>query len=445
MPYIPHTEEETRQMLDTVGVSFIEELFADIPAGLRPKSFDLPSGLSEMQVMQHMEHLADKNFIGMTSFIGAGFYNHYIPAAVDALSGRSEFYTAYTPYQAEASQGALQAIFEYQTAMARLFDMDVANASVYDGGSALFEGMMMGIRAAKKREKLVVSETLSPIYRAMLDSYTANLGLSLVTVPHKDGATDIEGLFKAVDRETAALAVQNPDFFGQVSDFTALFAHAKDMGVTSVISGYPIMQSVLKTPGAMGADVAVAEGQSLGLPLSFGGPYLGIMTCTRKMARQMPGRIAGRTEDEEGKVGYVLTLQAREQHIRRQKATSNICSNQALCALRALIYLSLMGPEGLEQTALRCMELARYAATRLAELPGVSLLSDKPFCNEFVVRLPKAAHEVAGQMVEKKYLAGFPLSRYYKGMDDCLLVACTEQNSEDEIDIMVETLGGILA
>ncbi|WP_461210720.1 aminomethyl-transferring glycine dehydrogenase subunit GcvPA [Desulfocurvus sp. DL9XJH121] len=444
MPYVPHTEEETRRMLETVGVTSMEELFADIPPELRPKSFDIPQGLSEMEVMTRMERLAAKNKVDVVSFLGAGFYDHHIPAAVDALTGRGEFYTAYTPYQPEASQGTLQAIFEYQTAICRLLDMDCSNASVYDGGSALFEAMMMGVRASKKRSKLVVSEALSPIYRIMLDSYTSNLNLTLVTVPHKDGSTDLAALKAAVDEDTAAVVVQNPNFFGQANDFTELFEHARAMKAASVVSVYPLMQSVLKTPGEMGADIAVAEAQSLGQPLSFGGPYLGVMACTKKMVRQLPGRIVGRTVDTEGRTGYVLTLQAREQHIRRQKATSNICSNQALCALRTLVHMSLLGPSGLEQTAVRCMELAHYAAERLTALPGVSLLTDGPFCNEFAVRLPVPAFDVVDALTERGYVPGFPLGRYYEGLQDCLLVACTERHTREDIGVMAEMLGGLL-
>ncbi|MBG0776711.1 MAG: aminomethyl-transferring glycine dehydrogenase subunit GcvPA [Desulfovibrionaceae bacterium] len=443
MPYVPHTPGETAEMLATLGVSTIEDLFADIPPELRPKSFDLPQGLSEMEVLRRMQALAAKNRTDLVHFLGGGFYDHHIPKAVDALSGRGEFYTAYTPYQPESSQGTLQAVFEYQTAVCRLLDMECANASVYDGGSAIFEAMMMAVRQTK-RTRLVVSEGLSPIHRIMLSSYTSNLRLELVTVPQKDGVTDLAGLTEAVDDKTAAVVVQNPNFFGSVADFTALFAHAREKKALSVVSVYPVMQSVLKTPGAMGADVAVAEGQSLGMPLSFGGPYLGIMASSKKMVRQMPGRIVGRTEDHQGRTGYVLTLQAREQHIRRAKATSNICSNQALCALRAIMHLCLLGPEGLVRTAELSMERAHYAVERLTALPGVTRLNDAPFGNEFAVRLPISAYEAVDKLTERGYVPGFPLGRYYKGMDDALLVACTEKHSFEQIGIMAEMLGGLL-
>jgi glycine dehydrogenase subunit 1 len=300
------------------------------------------------------------------------------------------------------------------------------------------------VRATRKRTKLVISESLSPIYRIMLETYTSNLNLTLVTVPHREGATDIEALKAAVDTETAAVVVQNPNFFGQVNDFTELFEHARSVKATSVVSVYPLMQSVLKTPGEMGADICVAEAQSLGQPLCFGGPYLGVMACTKKMVRQLPGRIVGRTVDHEGRTGYVLTLQAREQHIRRQKATSNICSNQALCALRTLIHMSLMGPSGLEQTAVKSIELAHYAAERLTAIPGVRLLSDGPFCNEFALCLPVNAYEVVDALTERGYVPGFPLGRYYEGLENCLLVACTERHTREDIGVMAEMLGGLL-
>jgi len=444
MPYVPHTPEDIRRMLGVIGAPSVEALFAEITPEMRPQSFDLPAGKSEMAVLAQMEDLARKNAVNHVSFLGAGFYDHHIPAAVDALSMRSEFYTAYTPYQPEASQGTLQAIFEYQTAVTRLTGLTFANASVYDGGTALFEAAMMAVRHTDRR-KLVVCEAVSPIYRVMLGSYTANLNLELVTIAHKSGTCDLAALTKALDSDTAAVVVQNPNFFGTLNDFSALFAAAKAKGVVSVISVYPVLQSVLKSPGEMGADVAVAEGQSLGLPLSFGGPYLGIMTCTREMVRQMPGRMVGRTVDTQGRTGYVLTLQAREQHIRRQKATSNICSNQALCALRALMHLCLLGEVGLTRTAEISIERAHYAAERLTAIPGVQLLSAAPFGNEFAVSLPVNAFQVIDKLTTRGYVPGFPLGRYYAGLENALLVACTEKTSKEQIGILAEMLRGILA
>jgi glycine dehydrogenase subunit 1 len=442
MPYIPHTPEEVRAMLERVGVSSVEELFADIPQTLRPASFDLPPGMTEMAVRARLEALAAKNRIDFVSFLGAGFYDHYVPAAVDALVSRGEFYTAYTPYQAEASQGTLQAIFEFQTAVCRLFGMDVANASVYDGGTAIYEALMMAVRHTR-RKKALICETVSPIYRTMLATFTEKLGLTLTTVPHARGLTDFAAFQAALDGECAAVVVASPNFFGSVQDYTALFAQAKSLGALSIASVYPVMQSVLATPRSMGADICVAEGQSLGLPLSFGGPYLGIMTCVKELVRQMPGRIVGRTADGNGRTGYVLTLQAREQHIRRQKATSNICSNQALCALRVLIHLCLLGDEGLRRQALHSMERAHYAAKRLCALPGVSLLNDAPFANEFTITVPGTALESCTNLMRWQYVPGFPLTRYYPGLDNALVVCCTEKHRLADIDTLADMIGAL--
>ncbi len=445
MPFIPHTPQDLSEMLGTVGVKGLDDLFADIPEAMRPKSFALPSGLSEFDVCGRMEKLAGTNKYNKISFVGGGFYDHAIPKAVDALTSRGEFYTAYTPYQPEASQGTLQAIFEYQTAVTRLLDMDVANASVYDAGSGIFESCMMAVRSTK-RTRLVVDETVNPLYRTMLHTLTANLGLDVVTVPHKDGMPDMDALNAAMTGDTAGVVVQNPNFFGVVSDFSGLFAAAKKNGALSIISVYPVMQSVLKTPGEMGADIAVADGQSVGLPLSFGGPYVGIMACTKAVVRQMPGRIVGRTVDLNGKTGYVLTLQAREQHIRRAKATSNICSNQALCALRTLVHLCLLGPEGLSRTAECSMLRARDAEKALTALPGVKRLNTAPFANEFALRLPKPAADVVAAMVQDKVVPGIPVGRWYKGnnMENVLLVACTEKTQPAHIEQLAAFLGGNL-
>ncbi len=444
MPFVPHIDSQVRRMLDVIGAASVDELFADIHPELRPKSFDLPSGKSEMAVMAQMEALSRKNDTHLVSFLGAGFYDHHIPSAIDALCSRGEFYTAYTPYQPEASQGTLQAIFEFQTAIARLLGLPCVNAGVYDGGSALFEAAMMAVRHTKRR-KMVICGAVNPIYRVMFSSYTSNLNLDLVTVPARDGATDFKALTAALDENTAAVLVQNPNFFGFIEDYTALFATAKAKGAVSIVSVYPVLQALLKTPGEMGADICVAEGQSLGLPLSFGGPYLGLMACTKGMIRQLPGRIVGRTVDRLGRPGFVLTLQAREQHIRRQKATSNICSNQALCALRALMYLCLVGERGLKRTAGLCLEQAHKAAARLTAIPGVKLMQDKPFGNEFALTLPQSAYGVIDRLTARGYVPGFPLGRYYPGLESGLLVACTEKTTDENIGIMAEMLKGSLA
>ncbi len=444
MPYIPHTKAEVQEMLARIGVTTIEDLFADIEPSMRPKSFDLPKSQSEMAVCAHLDGLAAKNDQSIVSFLGAGFYDHSIPKAVDALTSRGEFYTAYTPYQPEFSQGTLQAIFEYQTAVTRLFGMDCSNASVYDGGSALFEAVLMAVRQTK-RNKIIIDGGVNPIWRRMVQDYCSNLKVEITTVPHAGGRPDFAALKAAVDTTCAAIITQNPNFFGAIEDYSELFAHAKSQKVLSVISVYPVMQAVMKTAGEMGADVAVADGQALGMPLSFGGPYLGIMTCRKEYIRQFPGRIAGRTVDVDGKTGYVLTLQAREQHIRRAKATSNICSNQSLCALRSIIYLSLLGTEGLQRVALLGMENARYAAEQWTSIKGVSLLHEAPYGNEFALRLPCSAKELAAKMLEKGFAIGFPVDAYYNDMDNVLLVACTEKTQQNQVDALISAVKGVLA
>ncbi len=403
----------------------------------------MPEGWSGAKVLAYLEDLAGRNAVGMASFLGAGFYRHFVPKTVDALCSRGEFYTAYTPYQPECSQGTLQGIFEFQTAVARLFEMECANASVYDGGSAIFEAAMMAVRQTKKH-RLVIDSAVNPFWRQMLRTYTEGLAVSIVEVAHDKGRSSLESLKAAIDTETAAVIVQNPNFFGSIADYTELFAYAASKKVLSVLSVYPVMQAVLKTPGEMRVDVAVADGQSLGQPLSFGGPYLGIMTCRKDLIRQFPGRIVGRTVDMDGKTGYVLTLQAREQHIRRAKATSNICSNQALCALRALIHMSLLGPQGLARVAESSMEKARYAVEKLTALSGVALLNDAPFGNEVALTLPVAAEQVVQEMLAHGVVAGVPVGRYYPDMNNVLLLACTEQNTIEEIDRLAGVLGGVL-
>jgi glycine dehydrogenase subunit 1 len=443
MPYIPHTPKDTEAMLEIIGLKSMDDLFADIPADMRPKSFNLPDGLSEHETLRRMAALARKNTPGLINFMGAGAYDHAVPAAIDALTSRGEFYTAYTPYQPEASQGTLQGIFEYQTAVCRLLDMDVANASVYDGGTALFEAVMMCVRATGRR-RIVLDECVNPLYRAMLATLSANVHVEMITVPHKSGAADEKALTAAVDDGCAAVLTQNPGFFGVVQDFSGLFAHARAKKTRSVLLVNPVLQAVLKTPGEMGADAAVAEGQPLGMRLSFGGPYLGMMACTREMVRQMPGRIAGRTNDLDGKTGYVLTLQAREQHIRRAKATSNICSNQALCALRSVMHLALLGPAGLTYTAETAMLRAREAASALTALRGVELFTDAPFGCEFAVTLPKAAAEIVKELLDEGIAAGVPAGLWYKGLDRVLVTACTETTAPEDVEKLAENFARAL-
>jgi glycine dehydrogenase subunit 1 len=402
-------------MLAAIGAPDIASLFKDIKDRQRPRSFDLPPGRSEFEVTRHLKDLAAKNAADLVLFIGAGFYDHLIPSVVDHLASRSEFYTAYTPYQPECSQGTLQAVYEYQSAICRLVGMDIANASLYDGGTALYEAMMMA-RRITGRNRVLIDSAVNPIYRTIVTSYTKNLDIEFVEVAVAHGQTDRGALKKNLDDRVACVIVQNPNFFGAIDDHADIAEEAHRVGALVIASVYPVSLGLLKTPGAMGADIVTGEGQSLGLPLSFGGPYLGFMATKKEHARKMPGRIVGATVDAQGRRGFVLTLQAREQHIRREKATSNICSNEALCALRAVIYLSALGRQGLPEVAQLNYEKAEYAKTLLAKIRGVTVKQSSPTFNEFTVVLPKDPSDVIAKMIEKGFAAGFPLGRYYPDM-----------------------------
>jgi glycine dehydrogenase subunit 1 len=430
-------------MLSSMGRGSIDDLFDYIPRSLAPKSFNLPKGMPEYDVLRRLQALAAKNATGLVCFVGGGFYDHYVPAAADAVISRSEFYTAYTPYQPEISQGTLQAIYEYQTAICRLTSMEVSNASLYDGGTALYEASMMAVRITGRR-KIVVDQGVSPIYRVMLDSYTRNLNLEFEEIPVQGGVTDRKKLKAAINSETAAVVLQNPNFFGCVDDFTDVAAMARAAGAVVVCSVYPISLGLLKPPGEMDADIVTGEGQSLGLPLSFGGPYLGFIAAKMPHVRKMPGRIAGATTDAQNRRGFVLTLQTREQHIRREKATSNICSNEALCALGALAYMCLIGKEGLRDVARVCAEKAAYTKKRLAQIPGVSIKYPAPTFNEFTIELPRDAGAVIGDLIEKGFAAGFPLGHYYEGMEKSMLIAVTEKRTKEEIGCLAEALEEVL-
>jgi len=443
MTYIAHTDADRQHMLATIGVADLEQMWQQA-LGTEPAA-DLsafPEGRSELEVTQYLRRLAAQNATDLVCFTGSGFYDHFIPAVVDEISSRAEFYTAYTPYQPEASQGTLQSIYEFQSIICRLTDMEVANASMYDGGTALFEAMMMALRLSRRR-RVVLAGSVSPIYREMIACYCRNLDVELEVVPAQL-IDSLSELTAQLTTQTACILVQYPNGFGTVQDWQELVDAAHRQGVLTICSCYPLALAVLKTPGQMGFDIVTGEAQSLGQPLNFGGPYLGFLATRQKFVRQMPGRICGRTLDADGNSGYVLTLQTREQHIRRERATSNICTNQNLCALRAVVYASTIGKHGMVHLAQLCAAKAVFARDLLAQIPGVEPLT-ATFFNEFVVQLPTDAAEVVGRMIDRGYAAGFPLGRYYPERKNQLLIAVTEKRSREEIRGLAVALEAVLA
>jgi len=441
--YCPQTPAQIREMLAVIGVSSIAELFAVIPSELRARSFELPEGMSEFEMLAGLERLAGLDRRDIVPFIGGGSYDHLIPAVVDHLAGRAEFATSYTPYQPECSQGTLQALYEYQTVICRLTGMETTNASLYDGGTALAEAALMALRITG-RKKILMDAAVNPFSRQIVHSYLANLEVEIVEITTGEGLTDRQEFLAALDDETAAIVLQNPSFFGGVDDFSDLAAAARGRGALTVVSVYPISLGLLKTPGEMGADLAVGDGQSLGNPLSFGGPSFGFLAVRKEHIRNLPGRIVGETVDTSGRRGFVLTLQAREQHIRRQKATSNICSNQSLCALRGLIFLSTLGREGIAELARLNYDKAQYAKAILGNIRGVSLLSGGPTFNEFTLTLPKEAASVCERLLAAGIAAGMPLGRWYPGLESCMVVTVTEKRSRAEIETLATRLEEVL-
>jgi len=442
MSYCPNTPAEQKEMLAAIGVKSIADLFKPIPKKLRAQSFELPAGMSEFEMLDRLRHLADDNR-QVVSFVGGGMYDHLIPPAVDSLANRAEFYTAYTPYQPECSQGTLQALYEYQTAICRLTGMEAANASLYDGGTALGEAAIMAIRATG-RDRLILDGAANPFYREVLKTYLSNLEVEIIELSPVDGRLNRADCLAALDDRVAAVIVQNPNFFGSVEDLSDVAKAAHAMGALLVASVYPVALGLVQSPGAMGADIVVGDGQCLGNPLSFGGPSFGFIAAKKAYIRNIPGRIVGETVDREGRRGYVLTLQAREQHIKRHKATSNICSNQSLCALRGLIFLSLLGEQGFHDLAKLNYDKAAYAREVLAAVPGVAVLQTAPIFNEFTIKLPIRATKVVERLLAKGIAAGVPLGMYYEGADDFLVVTVTEKRTRAEIDRLAKELEAAL-
>ncbi len=445
MTYIPHSLKERDAMLATIGVKSLEDLFKDIPAEHRYPKLDLPPALTEMEAAAELGELASGNEnlqSDLVSFLGAGAYNHYIPAAVDHILRRGEFYTAYTPYQPEISQGTLQGIFEYQSLICALTGMDVSNASHYDGATAVAEAANMAYAQFRgKRNRVVISPTVNPQYRATMRTYVQGMGLELAgDDPNANLDAGPEALETLIDDNTALVIVQYPDFFGRIYDFSKLIEIAHGKGALFCIAANPTALGLLKTPGDMGADIVVGEGQPLGIPLSFGGPYLGFFTTRKQYIHKMAGRLAGETLDNRGQRAFVLTLTAREQHIKRERAISNICSNEGLLALAAALYLSLLGQTGLRQVAELCYHKAHYAADQISKLKGYSLCFDAPFFHEFSVCCPSPVAEINDHLLEHGILGGYDLGQDYPALQDHMLIAVTEMNTRDEIDALVEIL-----
>jgi len=434
--YIANTIAEQREMLRVIGASSIDELLVKIPAKARlSRPLNLAPALAETELIRHMKALGDRNADADSHvcFMGAGAYDHYVPSPINHLISRGEFFTAYTPYQPEASQGTLRTIYEYQTMIAELTGMDVANASIYDGASSLAEAALMA-HAVTERSEVVLSRGVHPLYRRVTASYCEGPGIKLRDAGAPEGVTELAAAKKLVGPKTAALVVQTPNFYGCLEDVAAAADIAHAAGALLIVVADPVNLGVLEAPGKLGADIVVGEGQGLGVPMSFGGPNLGVFAAKKELVRRMPGRLVGATVDRDGARGFVLTLQTREQHIRRAKATSNICTNVALCALMATIYLATLGRRGLVRVGELSAAKAQYAAAALTKVPGVSLRFGAPFFKEFTLRLPKSPERIAAKLARQGILAGVPLKTFDRGLADCLLVAVTEKRTKAEID-----------
>ena len=432
--YIPSTRQERQEMLSAIGMSSTDELYAAVPESVRLKELNIPEGCTELEVREKITGMAGKNKVFSSIFRGAGAYNHYIPSIVKTVTSKEEFVTAYTPYQAEISQGVLQSIFEYQTEMCQLTGMDVSNASVYDGAVAAAEAVFMC--QERKKQGVIVSGAVDPKVLAVIKTYCASRSVEVKVLPVADYATDIEALKSALDKTSACVYVQSPNYYGVIEDMEAVVAAAHEAGAKVIMGVNPIALGLLKTPGEYGVDIAVGEGQPLGMPLGFGGPYLGFMTATSAMVRKLPGRIVGETKDANGKRCYVLTLQAREQHIRREKASSNICSNEALCAMTAAVYLAAMGPKGIRPAAVSSAAHAHYLASELCKIPGFSLVTDKPFFHEFVTTTPIPAKILEEDLAAEGILGGLPV-------EDGILWCCTELCTKEKIDKLIQVIKAV--
>ncbi|WP_408006733.1 aminomethyl-transferring glycine dehydrogenase subunit GcvPA [Pseudalkalibacillus sp. A8] len=442
--YLPMTEQDEKEMLAEIGIDSIDELFSDIPENVRFKGdLNITEAIPENDLMKKMSQLAAKNVNtkDYTSFLGAGVYDHYIPSIVNHVISRSEFYTAYTPYQPEISQGELQAIFEFQTMICELTGMEVANSSMYDGQTALAEAAFLSAAHTRKK-KVIVSKSVHPEALSVLHTYAKGPNLEVVEVEATNGTTDLEALKAAVDGDTACVIVQYPNFYGQIEPLKEIEEIVHQEKAMFVVSSNPLSLGALKPPGKFGADIAIGDAQPFGIPAAFGGPHCGYFATTKKLMRKVPGRLVGQTTDEEGQRGFVLTLQAREQHIRRDKATSNICSNQALNALAASVAMTALGKKGIKEIAMQNLQKAHYAKKKLEE-SGMEVHFKGAFFNELVVKVSKPVKEVNKALLEKGFVGGYDLGQYYPELDQYMLIAVTEQRTKEEIDTFVKELGGV--
>jgi glycine dehydrogenase subunit 1 len=443
MAYIPNTDQDRQAMLEAIGLSSLDDLYTPIPEALRfTGELNIPSRYNQVALEKHYKALGKKNASAdeYPCFLGAGIYDHYVPPTVGAITGRSEFYTSYTPYQPEVSQGVLQSIFEFQTLTCELMGMGVANASMYDGATALAEAAIMACELAG-RKHLLVPDTINPIYRDVLETYVRHMNLTVDTLVTENGLTSVESVKAAITPETGAILLQQPNFFGAIEDVQAISAAAHEGGALFVTCVDPISLGLLTPPGEYDADIVVAEGQALGCPMGYGGPLLGLFACKTKYLRRIPGRIVGETKDGDGKRAFVMTLRTREQDIRRERATSNICTNVALYALAGAVYLATMGKQGLKQVAELSLQKAHYAATEIAKIPGYSLaFPDAPYFKEFVVETPGDADKLNEHLMSKGLIGGYTLGGHYPGMKNAMLLCVTEQRTKAEIDALVAAL-----
>lgn len=443
MPYTPHTDQQVKEMLDVIGLEKKSDLFSSVPEELQISGMNLPEGLDEFSTFEKFKNIASKNVNNKTIFMGGGYYDHIVPSAVDALAGRSEFYTSYTPYQAEASQGTLQSLYEYQSMICEISGMDVSNASMYDGASALAESALMAVRITK-RNKVLIDAGINPTYIKVVETYLSFRDIEFQIVETKDFKTDKEAILSKIDDSVAAYLFQNPNFFGTIDDFTTICDTLHEHKALAVVSAYPISLGTLKDPASMGADIFCADGQCLGNYLSFGGPSFGMIATKQKYIRDLPGRIIGRTVDQNENELFVLTMQAREQHIRRQRATSNICSNQNLLALRSTIFMSLVGKEGLYDLANLCFKKASYLKAELSKVEGVTLLNPENTFNEFVIATPLSSDEFLLKLRDKGFYAGINLSNLDARLENTILISVTEKRTKEQMDQLVKAIGEIL-